>query len=62
MGRRGLSKKAQAIKPLLAEGYQSGLTLRQLAFIYEISPGTVRTRLAEMGIKLRGPGRRKKEK
>jgi len=60
MSRRQMTKKLADIKTELVEAYENGHTVRQIARIYEVAPGTVRNRLLEAGAKLRPTGRRKK--
>lgn len=62
MGRRNLTKKLADMKANLRSAYENGHTLRQLAAIYKVSPGTVRARLFEEGVALRSRGKRKGKK
>ncbi len=59
---RSLTKKLQDVRGLIVEAYGNGVTIRELAHVYNVAPGTIRTRLLEAGITLRSRGRRKKEK
>ncbi len=59
MGRRNLTKKLADMKANLRAAYENGYTLRQLAALYKVSPGTVRARLFEEGATLRSRGKRK---
>jgi len=51
------SKLATA-KEQVRDAYQNGATLREIAEVHNVSSGTVRNVLIEMGEKLRRPGRK----
>lgn len=51
------SKLATA-KEQVREAYTNGATLREIAEVHNVSSGTVRNLLIEMGEKLRRPGRK----
>ncbi len=60
MSRVETRKKLATVITLVIEGYNNGSTLRELAGIYEVAPGTIRNLLLSHDIDLRSPGRRKK--
>lgn len=43
---------------LLKESYESGLSVRELSFVYEIPMTTVYKRLTKVGARMRSVGRR----
>jgi len=54
-------KKLTLVKSSVLEAYEKGTTLRELAHIYEVSPGTVRNFLISEDVPMRKRGRKKKE-
>lgn len=60
MSRLESRKKLATVIPNVVEGYNNGATLRELAHIYEVAPGTIRNLLLSQGAELRPRGRRKK--
>jgi transposase-like protein len=54
-----LSKKLAASKDQVKEAYTNGATLRDIAELYDVSSGTVRNLLIELGVELRSRGRKK---
>lgn len=56
-------KKRQLLqmKDNIVLGYNNGLSLRELAIIYDVSHGSIRSFLIEEGVELRQTGRRIKE-
>lgn len=54
-----LNNKLAAIKEVVVEAYKNGATLREIAEVHAVSPGTVRNALKEMGVEMRSRGRRK---
>jgi hypothetical protein len=56
----GLNKKLAMAREQVREAYRNGATLRQIGEVHDVSPGTVRNVLMEMGETLRPRGRRKK--
>ncbi len=58
MSRLETRKKLAGVIPLVVEGYQNGSTLRELAKIYEVAPGTIRNLLMSEDVDLRARGRK----
>lgn len=56
----GLKNKLAPVKEQVQEAYRNGATLRQIAEVHNVSAGTVRNCLVEIGADLRPRGRRKK--
>jgi hypothetical protein len=50
------------VKPQIVKSYKSGFSLRQIAVAHDTSAGSIRSLLIENGVKLRKPGRSRKEK
>jgi hypothetical protein len=50
------------VKEQIVKSYKSGFSLRQIAFWHDTSHGSIRSLLIEEGVKLRKPGRSRKEK
>lgn len=57
-----LNNKLAAIREVVCEAYRNGATLREIAEVHGVSPGTVRNALKEMGVEMRSRGRRSAEK
>jgi transposase-like protein len=55
-----LKNKLTIAREQVREAYRNGATLRQIGDVHDVSPGTVRNVLMEMGETLRPRGRRKK--
>jgi len=51
-----------AVKDQIVKSYKNGFSLRQIAVSHGASHGSIRSLLIEEGVKLRKPGRTKKEK
>ena len=62
MDKRLTRKKLMDLREVILEAYASGSTLRELAEIYNCTPGTVWRRLHEWGAPIRPKGPRKKVK
>ncbi len=58
MGNR-LNNKLVAVQEVIREAYENGATLREIAEVHAVSPGTVRNSLRELGVEMRNRGRRK---
>ncbi len=56
-----LRVKLTTARDQIRDAYRNGATLRQIGDVHEVSPGTVRNLLIEMGETLRPRGRRKHE-
>ena len=56
-----LNNKLSTAEEQIREAYRNGATLRQIGELHEVSPGTVRNKLIELGEEMRPRGRRKKE-
>jgi hypothetical protein len=56
-----LKNKLAMAEDQVKEAYENGATLREIGEVHEVSAGTVRNKLIELGIDLRPRGRRKKE-
>jgi transposase-like protein len=56
----GLKNKLATVKEPVKEAYENGATLREIAEVHDVSTGTVRNCLIEMGVELRNRGRRRK--
>jgi hypothetical protein len=59
MSRLETRKKLASVIPLVVEGYENGATLRELAGLYEVAPGTIRNLLLAQGKNLRSRGRKR---
>lgn len=55
-----IKNKLSTAHEQVREAYLNGATLRQIAEVHGVSPGTVRNVLIEMGVELRARGRRKR--
>ena len=55
-----LRNKLSTVHEPVIEAYRNGATIRAIADIYNVSPGTVRNLLIEEGETMRSRGRRKK--
>jgi hypothetical protein len=54
-----LRSKLATCHEQVVDAYNNGATLRQIAEVHEVSPGTVRNLLKELDVPLRDRGRRK---
>jgi hypothetical protein len=50
------------VKSQIVKSYKSGFSLRQIAESHDTSHGSIRALLIEEGVKMRNPGRHRKEK
>lgn len=48
------------VKAQIVKAYNSGFSLRQIAYGHDTSPGSIRSLLIEAGVKMRKSGRRNK--
>lgn len=57
----GRSKLLTLVESQVIEGYKNGMDLRELAALYDCSPGTIRNALIDNDIPLRPRGRKRKQ-
>jgi len=50
------------VENMIVEGYENSMTLRELADLHGVAPGTIRNLLVSRGVKMRDRGRRHKAK
>ena len=55
-------KRLLSLKYYITVSYESGMSLRYIAHMYDSSPGSIRNLLIEEGVTMRKVGRPKKEK
>lgn len=56
-----LNNKLATAGEQIREAYRNGATLREIGEVHEVSAGTIRNKLIELGEEMRRRGRRKKE-
>lgn len=56
-----LKSKLTLAQDQILEAYRNGATLREIADVHDVSSGTVRNKLIELGADLRKRGRRRKD-